>query len=689
MKIRNGGILLFDQRSYALFKEITNHEQVTKAEGMRKLNLSERQFNYDLDKINHALKRLNIPEVEIVDNLFLMDKKLREAIKSDMLLDMNPNTFVISEQDRVFLIYLYTFIRKEPISNYHYQLLLGVSKNTALADVKRAKELCFGWDITLVYSRVDGYHLKGSELDKRRLVSYCIDTLLSQSLGKEIIVLALKSWGQDDYLVLTQWIIEEHLEENEINLVKSRKNEMIIRLAFVRSRNKSEQIVFNESEKKLVQSQGLFEQGKRLSNKLFNKDGDNESFYVTLQLLIALQEFSSHDNPSLGDLAEQIIDEFERVTLIPIENKMNLKRSLYNHLIPSFFRITFKIPLVNPLTKRIKKEYAELFQFVKRALEPLTMWTGKSISEDEIGYFTLHFGGYLDKNKRPKSEKLSALIVCSNGISSSMMLKAQLNEMCPDITFSAAQTVGKIPEISTTSFDLIFSTVNVLSIKPVYIVKPLLSQVEKNYLIQAVISDFPKLDNKSISVDQIIEVVGKYADIKDNEKLFSELVDILHLKNTEKGRFSPMLSELLTEDMINFTNEDLEWKDAIKNASQPLVDTSKVEKRYVDAMIKNVEEVGTYIHIGKGIAIPHARPEAGVKSIGMSYLRTKRPVLLLGKEEHAIDIFICIAAIDSKAHLKALAQLTRILADDAILQLLKEAETAEQIIKIIKKGEKK
>ncbi|MBO1913993.1 PTS sugar transporter subunit IIA, partial [Microvirga sp. 3-52] len=66
---------------------------------------------------------------------------------------------------------------------------------------------------------------------------------------------------------------------------------------------------------------------------------------------------------------------------------------------------------------------------------------------------------------------------------------------------------------------------------------------------------------------------------------------------------------------------------------------------------------------------------------------TTSPVLLLDKEEHAIDIFICIAAVDNEAHLKALAHLTKVLADDKKLQTLKDAKTAEEVIEIIKKGE--
>lgn len=38
-----------------------------------------------------------------------------------------------------------------------------------------------------------------------------------------------------------------------------------------------------------------------------------------------------------------------------------------------------------------------------------------------------------------------------------------------------------------------------------------------------------------------------------------------------------------------------------------------IEPRYIDAMINTVKEIGPYIVIAPGIAMPHARPEAGAK----------------------------------------------------------------------------
>ena len=688
IKLRGGGIPLFDQRSYKLFEELTKHEKITKQEIMMQLNLSERQLQYDLEKVNLALNNNDLPGIEISNQLIMIDKKLRNLVKTNYL-DINANQFIISEQDRSYLIYLYTFIRKEPVSNYHFQLLLGVSKNTALTDVKRLRKICEEWDVKFLYTRMDGYHLAGTEMDKRRLAIFSVSHLLSQPLGKEIIILALKSWGKAEVLVETQQIINQYLETNKISLVKSRKTEMIIHLALLRVRMGKAKLSFTNLEKQMLESQSIFKHGKALSRRLFFEGGEDESYFVTIQLLVTLEIVTSQASPTLEMLAGQIIDEFEKNTLLPIKDKAFLKRSLYNHLVPAFFRITFEIPLFNQLTERIKLEYPDLFQFVKRSLSPLTLWTGKEISESEIGFFTMHFGGYLGSGNNLHSEKLTGLIICSNGLSSSIMLEAQLKELFPTIRFSRIHNRDKFEDIPSTNYDVVFSTIKVESVKPVFVVKALLSQVEKHYLIRDVLQKFPRLDGQMFTVEQLMEIINRHTEVKDENQLFSELVNLFYVQNKSKGMNKPMLSELLTKDTIHFTEEKLDWRDAIMEASQPLVESNKVQSNYVDAMITNVEEIGAYIHIGKGIAIPHARPENGVNQLGMSFLRTKTPVLLLDQEEHKIDIFICLAAIDSEAHLKALAQLTKILGDNELLEALKAAETAEQVIEIIKKGENK
>ncbi|SHH31910.1 BglG family transcription antiterminator [Virgibacillus chiguensis] len=675
---------MFDQRSFKLFEEIITHDEITVSQLIRKLDVSERQFNYDLEKVNNTLKSMKLEPIKLHDQQFVVDAKVKDLLQAGAPLDISMHHIVLSEEERIYLLYLYTFIRKEPVSNYHYQQLLYVSKNTALSDVKKAKKLCQKKGVILQYSRKDGYHLTGTEMEKRRLASFCINYLLTKSLGKEMLVLVLKSWKQEGYYVNTQLTVNDVLKVKQIHLVKDRKAEVIFHLTFIRVRTANIEPLFSQEEKQLLRSQRLFGLVEELARRLFENNQLEEQYYLTLQLLIALQEVKLEENPYLSRLTMQIIEAFEKNTLLPIDNKTFLQKSLYNHLVPAFYRIIFEIPLVNPLTSQIKQKYVELFQFVKRSLAPLSDWTKKPISDEEIGYFTLHFGGYLEKNRNRNKTEIHGLIVCSNGVSSSIMLRAQLKEMFPNIHFSRVHTAEQVSLLPTSSYDLIFTTVDVDSPKPIFTVKPLLSKIEKNYLIESVMNQFPILNNYDFSMDQIMEVIAKHTEIKDEKRLFSDLVDLIHLSHTDIGGYKPMLSELLTEEMIQFTDEPLSWKEAIEMAAQPLLAAHKIRPEYIEAMNKKVEEVGTYIHIGKGIAIPHARPEEGVVHLGMSFLRTNTPVKLLGKDDHQIDVFICLAAVDNEAHLKALSHLTKLLSDNAILQALKAAQTAQEVMEIIK-----
>ncbi|WP_268746625.1 PTS sugar transporter subunit IIA [Melissococcus plutonius] len=88
--------------------------------------------------------------------------------------------------------------------------------------------------------------------------------------------------------------------------------------------------------------------------------------------------------------------------------------------------------------------------------------------------------------------------------------------------------------------------------------------------------------------------------------------------------------------------------------------------------------------MGNGVALPHARPEEGVNELGMSLLKINQPVLLCNNQNHPINLFICLAAIDNENHLRALASLTKILSNKEKLNGLLDAKTENDILNIIK-----
>lgn len=190
---------MLDQRSIRLVEELMNHEQITKLELMQQLKLSDRQLMYDFEKVNGILEDCNIPKLKISHQRFQISKEAREILREKLHSDRSIGQYNFSEDNRFYMIYLYVYIRKEPVSNFHLQSLFKVSKNTALSDVRRLKKHCQEKGLTFRYSRNEGYCIEGNEMEKRRSVISCIHQLLSQSMGEEFIIYILRAWDQENF----------------------------------------------------------------------------------------------------------------------------------------------------------------------------------------------------------------------------------------------------------------------------------------------------------------------------------------------------------------------------------------------------------------------------------------------------------------------------------------------------------
>ncbi|MGL5405266.1 MAG: PTS sugar transporter subunit IIA [Propionibacteriaceae bacterium] len=139
----------------------------------------------------------------------------------------------------------------------------------------------------------------------------------------------------------------------------------------------------------------------------------------------------------------------------------------------------------------------------------------------------------------------------------------------------------------------------------------------------------------------------------------------------------------ITASRIQFTDEELTWQDAMKRVAEPLIADGTVEPSYVDAVIATAEKMGPYFDFGRGIAMPHARPDNNVNAVGVSFLRTRTPVLLLDDEKHPIEVFIMLAATDNSSHLTALKQIAGVLTDTNKVAALKTATTPDEVLALM------
>ncbi|NIV09802.1 MAG: PTS transporter subunit EIIA [Aliifodinibius sp.] len=143
------------------------------------------------------------------------------------------------------------------------------------------------------------------------------------------------------------------------------------------------------------------------------------------------------------------------------------------------------------------------------------------------------------------------------------------------------------------------------------------------------------------------------------------------------------LKELLPIERIAISVDAEDWESAVRAVGRLMVDTGAVEDRYIDEMINTTKELGPYIVIAPGVAIPHARPEDGVISPCMAFVKLSTPVEFGNKENDPVSLLFALGVIDHDQHVEALKSIAEILMDEEKLQHLLSAETIEDVTSLL------
>ncbi|MER0122728.1 BglG family transcription antiterminator [Streptococcus sp. ZJ100] len=677
---------MIDNRTIAILMELFANQEMSLYELSIQTGIEKDQLLTSLEQVNHVLAAHAFEMIQEQEGVYQVPDSLLEESYHIFELFRNRQIY-LSQEERIVLIYLYTFIRKDFISNVHYQELLSVSRNTTLSDIKNVKELCLRFGVSFDYTRARGYHLNGREEDKHRLALYAISDCLQTSIGLWALDYILRAWQEDNAIDVLKKTSQQACQFYQVSALEDRLDEYLYFLQFLAIRQARVQLEIDWPtattlgfiQEFVEQLWGILQTKKKANHTLSEK----WLAYLAHLLQGCLEGDLEQKEGLFHQLTVAIVEEMERLSLIEFDNRLEMIEGLQRHLIPAYYRLTSQLVNVNSYTDVIKEEHKDLFQLVQKALAPLEAHLGFAIPDSEVSYFVIHFGGYIEA-KKERSFRYRALVVCPNGVSSSLIVKENLRQLFPNISFADTHSLKEFEESHSKEYDMIFATIKLETKLPFFLVPQLMTNSQKKDLFQLVSEQFPNAGYFPIEIEQLLAVIGKYATIHREQSLKYELVQFMNQQSYERRRRSPMLGELITKETFQRSSESLNWKEAIALATQPLVANGSVEERYIDAMIGKVTEFGPFIDLGKGVAIPHARPEDGVNQIGMSMLVLENPVYLLDDPAHEIRLFICIAAIDNQTHLKALSGLTTILRKEENIQQLINAKSFDDIADLIK-----
>lgn len=146
------------------------------------------------------------------------------------------------------------------------------------------------------------------------------------------------------------------------------------------------------------------------------------------------------------------------------------------------------------------------------------------------------------------------------------------------------------------------------------------------------------------------------------------------------------LANWLSNEKIQFIDAVSDWKEAVRLAGQPLLKEGAISQDYIEAIIRQKEEIGPYFVIAPRIAMPHARPEEGAKALGLSVVKLGNAVTFDADENDPVDAIFMFSAPDSNSHIEMISQLAEVLSDDEKMTSIFNAGSKEELKAILLTG---
>lgn len=175
-------------------------------------------------------------------------------------------------------------------------------------------------------------------------------------------------------------------------------------------------------------------------------------------------------------MVESLVSRFSNIMDEDFRDDESLMTGLLAHLKPTLNRLDYGLEIRNPLLEEIKTQYGELFKIVKETTDILYLENNLKLSDDEIGYLTLHFGAAIERMKLNDTVNKSVNIgvVCASGIGISALLASRIKSTFMDADEVIALSVDDVINKSYHNIDLLVSTLEIESDIPIVNVNSLL-----------------------------------------------------------------------------------------------------------------------------------------------------------------------------------------------------------------------
>lgn len=697
-----------------------------------RFGVSKRMIRYDIDEINRYLRENQITEIDKKPNSslkFILSKEEKEKVEK-LINTINIKSYIFSTEERVGIL-LYELLNSNKEYTYsEFQEKLSISKTTLVNDIKKVKEWLNKYNIQIIKVSNKGLKIQGNESDIRK----AIISLLIDNSNYNIIETLEKIYNNENNSILVSL---KNLDINKENMeyikelvkdlekdfgVFSEEDFLNLVIAVFVIINRAGRMPISKENKNLSSNyKREYEAASKVSDKIKEKFsiilGNEEINMIASRILSGSKNegdlFESKDYFDACYIAGKIMDNLRLSFGKEFEMDNNLFESFISHLKSLIFRLKYNVVSKNPILETIISNYKNEFKLVKEATNFIKYKFEYILSDDEIGYIVMYIEATIEKNKKDEIGRTkNILIACSAGFATGRLLEAKIKGSF-DVNIVGVTSIHNISSLldSEEKVDYIISPVdinenyNVPSIKVSSILNDYDRKVLGNYLSSRKskinndeankqildnrehknINKEVRLNKEEINVDEIISIIESNSNIFDRDKLNDDLRSYFNKKCETRLNANKNIElwRYISEENIQLNLVASSWEDAIRLSAIPLLRNNDITEEYIDEMIDNIKNLGAYIVVDDGIAIPHARPDNYVKNFGITINTFKKPITI--GNHNNIKIFITIASIDNENHIELITQIMKLIEDESFIDILnKEDISKEEILNRIR-----
>lgn len=587
------------ERQSLIIEDLLNSDVPISAKQLsEKFNVSVRTIRYDLDNIDYWLKSKNIdmlkkPNIGIWINAGEKEKKfLINEINS-----LNFSARVLTKDERQKIILLELLRNVAPVTAESLADKLGVSRTTLIKDIKEIRIKLKKYGVNLIGRQRNGYILTGEENDIRNLISNVLLQSIDKSKLLEIIAeTKIASNNKNDSIVIERLkdisdsikikdikkAIKETRKTYDFWMPDSSYASLLVHLVIAMDRLiKGQKIKLSQDRilklKKYNEYSIASLIAEKLSHKYNIKIPEAEVANITVHLISSnlrleylLNENIKDREKILVETVREMIESTKDYINIDSINYKKLETDLIAHLKITLKKLELGIVSENPLIEQIKVNFVDEFEKAKKMNKIFEKNIGICLPENEIGYLALHIAACRHISQQNKRKKV--LVVCTTGKGSAKVLAARLRSTIPQLEIKDVVSMFELESCENllTDVDFIISTVYLNNIKkPVLKISPIISNRELDKIKEYISGnsfDVVLKENKKENyiLESVMNIIGKYIDVEDREKLKTELGYFINfvIANEERSsrqielfeRFSQTIS-LMMIDVANMLKE--------------------------------------------------------------------------------------------------------------------------------------